>query len=132
MADAFSFRIITAPTRNALHAIDRHTDRATMYTVRQAGRVVKQVAKRTVRVYSGERSDIPRGRLKKAIHSDKRLGGGHGTYSVKVGPRGWPVKGYAHQIEDLDHYMQAGYEAAVQQAPEIARKAWERSTRHTR
>lgn len=132
MAEMFSARIVTAPTKAAFTAIDRHTNRATMYTVRAAGRVVKQVAKRKVRVYDGPRTDIPKGRLKKSIHSDKRLGGGQGTYSVKVGPRGWPARGYAHQIEALDGYMQAGYEAALEQAPEIARKAWERSTRHTR
>lgn len=112
--------------------VDRRTNRATMYAVRQAGRKVRQVAARNAPVYRGKRADIPRGRLKKSIHSDKRLKGGAGTYSVRVGPRGYPAIAYASKQEARTPYMRPAFDAVTPQLRGIAELAWTRSTRGRR
>lgn len=123
--------IRSSATLVALRDLERSSRRATMFIVREAGRVVKNEAKRNVRVYHGRpRFDVPRGRLRKSIHSDKRLRrSGEDTYSVRVAPRGWPVRGYAPKIEALDGYMEAGRRLALEQIDAIAEKSWARATR---
>lgn len=109
--------------------IDRSTNRATMYAVRAAGRKVRQVAARSAPVYRGTRADIPKGRLKKSIRSDRRLKGGAGTYSVRVGPRGFPASAYAGKQEQRHPFMQPAYETVAPQLREIAEAAWAKATR---
>ena len=112
--------------------IDRSTNRATMWTVRQAGRKVKQVARRNAPVYRGQRADIPKGRLKKSISSDRRLRGGAGTYSVRVAPRGFPASAYAAKQEMKAPYMRPAYDAVQPLLRGIAAAAWVRSTQGRR
>lgn len=112
--------------------IERATNRATMWAVRQTGRQLKQTAKATAPVYRGKRRDIPKGRLKRSIHSDRRLGGGGGTYSVKVGPRGWPAVGYAGKEEARSPYMARAHAVVSPQMTRIASEAWTRATRGRR
>jgi|SwirhisoilCB3_FD_contig_41_7983398_length_959_multi_2_in_0_out_0_2 HK97 gp10 family phage protein len=112
--------------------IDRSVNRASMYAVRQAGRKVKQVAKRNAPVYRGKRADIPKGRLKNSIHSDKKLRGGAGTYSVRVGPRGYPASAYAPKQEARTPYMRPAFEQVAPQLRGIAELAWTRASRGRR
>lgn len=129
MPNSIDVRVIYRHTVADLRRIDRSTDRATMWAVREAGRKVKQAAKRQAPVYKGRRKDIPKGRLKKSIHSSRRLGGGAGTYSVTVAPRGWPAKGYAPQQEARTPYMRPAFESISPQMPAIAASAWSRAIR---
>ena len=111
--------------KSEFRRIERNTDRATMYAIRQAGRVVKQVSRRNVRVYKGPRQDVPKGRLKRSISSSRNLARhGGGEYSVTVAPRGYPAQAYASKVEDQDHFMAAGHDAAASQLVEIAEVAW--------
>lgn len=120
MAD--SIRAVVRGAREleaALADIDRRTNRATMYAVREAGRKVKQEAKR----------DAPKvtGKLRASIHSSKRLRrDGDGTYAVRVAARGLLYSGKA---EELHHFMQRAYDTVAPQLGAIAAKAWLRTTR---
>jgi len=127
----FTARITGVPElRAALKQIAKSTDRATMYAARQGGRVAKQAARRRAPVYKGSRSDIPPGRLKKAIASSKRLKApAPGTWGVTVAPRGYPASAYARQQEARTPYMQPALEQAIAAMPAIAAKAWERASR---
>lgn len=116
--------------RAEMARIDRSTNRATMWAVRQAGRRVGQVARRNAPVYQGSRPDIPKGRLKRSIHSDRQLRRqGVGGYSVRVGPRGYPAQAYAPKQEARTPYMRPAYHSVVFGLDAIAADAWTRATR---
>lgn len=104
--------------------IDKSVNRATMWAVREAGRKVKQQAKRSA----------PRktGRLRASIHSSKRLIGHDGTWAVRVAPRGLEVHFYSGKTEAEAGYMAKGYGAVAPQLEEIAARAWLRATRGRR
>ena len=105
--------------------IDRNVDRATMWTVREAGRKTKQVAKRAA----------PRktGALRASIHSSKRLTRvGVGGYRVGVAPRGEKVHLYSQKVEAKYGYMAAAQHAVDGLMRAIAERAWGRATRGRR
>ena len=143
------FRIVTKGARElerSFNDINRHTERATMYAVREAGRRTKQVAKREAPVLgdksaatrrqhaAGEAGNRPvRGLLRASIHSSRRLTRtGAGGFAVRVAPRGDRVHLYSQRIEALYGYMRKAHETVAPELAEIARKAWERSTRGRR
>jgi hypothetical protein len=109
--------------------MDRAADRASMYALRQTGRVVKQEARKRARVYTGPpRKDVEKGALKRGISSSKRLRREpDGTRSLTVGPRGPRVHLYAQKIERLDPFMTEAYAIAVARARGIHELALERA-----
>lgn len=126
MADGF--HIVLRGIREVeaeMKRIDRNVNRATMWTVREAGRRTKQVAKRAA----------PRktGALRGSIHSSKRLTrDGEGGYRVGVAPRGAKVHLYSQKIEAKYGYMAAGQHAVDGEMRAIAERAWVRATRGRR
>lgn len=127
--DGFSFRVRYREAINDLHVIDRQVNRATMWTVREAGRKVRQAAARNAPVYKGTRTDVPKGRLKKSIHSDKGLTRVPGGWAVRVRPRGYPAQAYAPAQEERTPFMAPAHEAVTALAPAIAERAWDRAVR---
>lgn len=106
----------------ALDEVNRHTNRATMWAVREAGRKVKQEAKRNAPKVTGA--------LRSSIHSSRRLRrDGPATYAVRVAPRGLLYSGKA---EALHHFMRDAYDKVAPQLHDIAARAWLRSTRRGR
>ena len=123
MVDGISFRFDSKSFHREMVRIDREVNRATMYTVRAAGRTVKSAAKRKTPVYKGDRPEVVRGLLKGSIHSDKRLTKIPGGYMVTVAPRG-AARRYASKIEEQVPFMEAGLNAARDRIGVIADKAW--------
>lgn len=126
--------------------IDRRVDRATMWTVREGGRVAGRTARTATPVYKGKgsvsrkqlrtgpsviRGGAPvKGLLRGSIKSGKRLKKtAPGSYAVHVAPRGPRVRLYSQKIEARSHYMETGYRAAISQMTGIAARAWARATR---
>lgn len=126
--------------------IDRSVDRATMWTVREAGRRVNRIARRTAPVYKGADANTllrkgqqgPRGNpnrpvaglYKASIHSRKRLKrtGPH-EYENAVAPRGPRVRLYAGKIEAKYGVMANAKHAVDGEMYAIAERAWRRATR---
>lgn len=126
--------------------IEKNTDRATMWTVREAGRRVKQAAKRAVPVYKGGGRAVTRkqaktgglavnpnapvkGLLKASISSSRRLIGSGGTYTNRVAPRGARVRLYSQRIEARSSYMASAQSKVAGQISAIAEQAYARATR---
>jgi hypothetical protein len=129
-----------------LDTINKRVDRATMWALREAGRKVKQEARRNAPVYQGAATLTYRqfktfqkttgykgsigndvvisGLLKNSISSSKRLKVKTGEYSLKVGPRGQRVHLYAAKAEARHPYMKPGRDAADAQLKAICVKAW--------
>ena len=132
----------------ALLDIDRRTDRATKWAVREAGRKAKSASRAAAPVLKANpsagvvtRRQVKRGGLainpnapvagllRSSIASGKQLHGAAGTFAVRVAPRGDRVHLYSGKAELAHHYMQAGYDAAHAAFPAIAARAWLHSTR---
>lgn len=128
--------------------IDRHTTKATMWIVREAGRVARKEARRAAPVLKpkdgqkritvkqvkagGIGKDGPPvpGLLRASIASSKRLKRpAPGTYRVGVAPRGLRVHLYSQKVEAQAGYMKAGYDAADSAMPGIAERAWSKTAR---
>lgn len=120
----FSLRVLADDTKRAFRDIERHTDRATMWAVREAGRKTKQQAKRNAPKLTG--------RLRSSIHSSKRLKREGTSWAVRVAPRGLEVHFYSGKAEAAHGYMRQAHEAIAPQLEAIARRAWERSSRGRR
>lgn len=129
MADGFSAKVYYQQAVADLAKIDVGVNRATMWGLRETGRKVKSAARRQAPVYNGPRKDIPRGRLRNSIHSDKRLKGSAGSYSLRVGPRGYPASAYAGKQEARKPFMAPAQAQASAQAPAIFARAWGRAAR---
>jgi hypothetical protein len=136
MADSISVKFDVSGALKELRRIERATDRATMYAIRAGGRRVKTVAKRAAPRYAGKprmvdvngrKQPIKRGELRAAIGSSKRLKGGHGSYSLKVGPRGEHVRLYAPKQEERAPFMAPAASQVTGEMPAIAEKAWNRA-----
>lgn len=81
--------------------MDRMVDRASMYTIRQAGREVKATARGVVPVRTG--------RLQGSITNARQLHStGDHSYMLTVGPHGTPMYMYSGKIEAQSGYMAAG------------------------
>jgi hypothetical protein len=137
-AATFAIRVETKALLRDLAAVDRAVDRATMWTVREAGRKVKSAARRKAPVYKGPPRTVNAGgtpvplvpgALKSSIASSKRLRRDGAAVSVKVGPRGGLVHLYAPAQEARYGFMAAGLAAATAAAATAAEKAWGRAVR---
>jgi len=127
----------------AFRDIQRRTDRATMYAVREAGRRTKRAAMAGALVYRGKDAITRKahretgnpdnrpvkGLLRSSIHSSRRLIREAASYGVRVAPRGNRVHLYSQRIEVLTGYMRNAYDSVAPQLAEIAARAWARSTR---
>jgi hypothetical protein len=102
----------------AMADIDRRSDRANMWALREAGRQTKRAARKVVRVKSGA--------LKASLGSGKLTTVSARNYRLTVQPRGPKTFLYAGKIEELDHYMQAGYGVVAPKFPAICQKAIDR------
>ena len=102
----------------AMADIDRRSDRANMWALREAGRQTKRAARKVVRVKSGAlKSSLGSGRLKTVSARN---------YRIEVRPRGPKTFLYAPKIEEMDRYMQAGYDVVAPKFPSICQKAIDR------
>jgi hypothetical protein len=151
MADHVHARFVTAQLQRDMAAIERSTDRATMWALREVGRKVKQASKKRAPVYQGPRTtalvttgpktptgkraygkrvDVVKGELKRSIGSSRRFTK-HGPheYSLRVGPRGGHVHLYAAKQEARNHFMRDAYEQVAPQIRELHAKAWTRAMR---
>lgn len=154
MASDFDLRIYWRTTAKEMQRIEHSVDRATMYAVRQAGRRVKQEAKRNAPVLgsgkgvsrkrfregndsgefgAGGKTPPVKGLLRASIHSSRRLHqSGRGSYAVRVAPRGERVHFYSQKIEAIYGYMSKAYAAVAPELSSIAADAWRRASRGRR
>lgn len=127
--------------------MDRRVDRATMWTVREAGRDVKREAKRTAPVWKGRGRSVSqkqaktgglavnphapvRGLYKASIGSSKKLARyGPGVYGNKVAPRGFRVHFYSSQVEAKHHVMEKALNHVRPRFRAIGQRAYARATR---
>lgn len=144
MSISAQFRVSTKATRLALANIDRNVDRASMWSVREAGRIVKREAMAKAPVWKGKgvtrkqlrngpnvvNSNAPvKGLLKASIKSRKRLKKlAPGSYENAVAPRGPRVRLYSGKAEARHGFMAASQSAATARMPAIAAKAYLRAT----
>lgn len=140
MSDGIDYTVITKPFTDFLDDRQLRMRRAAMFTVRQAGRVVRTAARAKAPVLkdksvqsihqrrkSGSTAKGPiRGLLKDSIKPSRRLQFSGETWSLKVGPRGPRVHLYANKEEEAAHYMAAGYDAVVAAMPIIAQLAYDK------
>jgi len=99
-------RVVTEPFNTAMLEMQRTTDRSNMWALREAGRQAKRVARRSVRVRSGE--------LRDSLKSSRRLAKiAPRTYRVSIGPRGGHTHLYAAKIEEMDHYTKQAYDTVA-------------------
>jgi hypothetical protein len=132
-----------------LDEIDKATGRASMWTVREAGRKVKQQAKRTAPVYRGTngvtRKQVAaaplvvnhnrpvKGLYKSSIHSSKRLKKiREGEYANRIAPRGLRVHLYTGKVEQKYRVMRNAEAAVRPLVPAIAAGAWARAMQKAR
>jgi hypothetical protein len=112
--------------------IERSTDRATMWALRQGGRKLASYAKAEAPVYNGtprrsQGQPVLRGELKKSIKSSKRLKStGRGGYALKVGPRGRPHL-YAAKQEARHPFMGPATSRVAGEFRGYAEQAWTRA-----
>lgn len=122
MADWFSFQFLgIANTLRKFEEVDRAVDRATMWTLREAGRQVKRRAK------SAAPKDT--GTLRNSIGSSKKLRKIPGGYALKVWPHGPVAHKYAAKEENRQPYMTPASQAMQQQITVIGAKAYGRAAR---
>lgn len=133
-------RFDTSKLLRNLDAIDRATARASMWTVREAGRKTKQFARSGAPVYKGPgltRKQLAAGPLvsnpnrpvkglyKASIHSSKQLKKVRpGEYANRVAPRGLRVSKYSRKVERQYHVMAAAEQRVTPLVRGIASKAW--------
>lgn len=142
MPDAFSLRVHADDLLKDLARIDKQTDRATMWGLREVSRRFRAEAKRRAPVYKGsgavkrpkkggawdESNNPVSGLLKSSIKGSKQLKKhGPGTYSVVSGPRGPRVHLYAAKVEAKHNFIQSAYEATIAEADTLMAKGWERA-----
>lgn len=153
MADSFTAHFNFSDIRKKLEQIDKSADRATMWAIRECGRIVKQETRRRAPVYKGNakaqvsirsitnlrKSGFGGGRqiegngvvvvgaLRDSIGSARTLKREGPAYVLRVGPRGPRVYKYAPKIEKQAAYMAHGFEAASTRFELSYRTAWERA-----
>jgi hypothetical protein len=134
MADGFSASIITRPVTDAITAKQVRSQRATMYALRQTGRVCSAAAKAATPVYKGPgltqkayKTDrrgsginTPvRGLLRSSIKPTRKITDAGGAMYLRVAPRGLRVRLYRGKIAAQVPYMEEGRKAAIAAAPAI-------------
>ena len=143
----FSIKVHAEAFRADVKRIDRATNRATMWGLREVGRQLKRAEKSKVPVYKGpggvkrqrkgqlgpQQAGPVIGLLKASIGSARSFKReGIGTYTLVVGPRGGRVNLYKGKIERRTHFVQASYDEVVPRAPAILAAGWERAIRSGR
>jgi hypothetical protein len=130
---SFSLKMLGAKQMVAdMARIERSTDRATMWALRQGGRKIQSYAKAAAPVYTGkprtsQGQPVLKGELKKSIKSSKRLkSAGPGSYSLKVGPRGRPHL-YAARQEARHPFMGPAVARVSGEFRGYAEQAWTRA-----
>ena len=113
-----SIKVHIGPAIIAMAEIDKRSDRACMWALREAGRQTKRAARKKVRVKTGF--------LKASLGAGKLQTVSHRNYRLTIQPRGPKAFLYAGKIEELDGYMLAGYEQVAPKFPEIQEKAMAR------
>ena len=106
------------PITLALADINKRSDRANMWALREAGRQAKRAGRKKVRVKTGF--------LKASLGSGKLKTVSHRTYRLTVQPRGPKAYLYAGKIEELDGYMQSAYDTVAPKFRDIQEKAMDR------
>ena len=147
MADGFHVGIHGIDALSAaLRDVERRTDRATMWTVREVGRQVKREAMRTSPVYKGaDAAKRPRkgesidsmsqpvtGLFKYSIHSRRRLRREGPAWVNAVAVRGQRVHLYSQRVEARYGVIARAYRTVAPEIRLIAERAWARSTRGRR
>lgn len=157
MADSFDFKMFSKPVTDAIKDIERRTDRASMWALRETGRKTKQAAKRLAPVYQGQRGNMIHirtvkkmrkagmidkatglvqgenantvipGLLKDSISTSRRLKKIGETYVLRVAPWGPRVAKYSRKAEERKPFMAPAYDAVAPQMVEIHAKAWARA-----
>ena len=130
-----------------LKRIDRATNRATMWGLREVGRQLKRAEKSKVPVYKGpggvkrqrkgqhgpQQAGPVVGLLKSSIGSARSFRReGPGAYALVVGPRGGRVNLYKGKIERKTHFVQQSLDEVIPRAPAIMATGWERAIRSGR
>jgi hypothetical protein len=113
-----SVTVHLGPVLVAMAEIDKRSDRACMWALREAGRQTKRAARKKVRVKSGL--------LKASLGSGKLTTVSPRNYRISVRPQGPKAFLYAGKIEDLDHYMEQAHDEVAPKFPDIATKAMDR------
>ena len=130
MGDSISFKLIAGDLKKEMADIDRRVDRATMWGLRDTGRVIARAARKNAPKYRGDDKRAEPGLLKKSIKGSRQLKRlGRGTYAMTVGPRGGKVNLYAGKINDDGHFMAKAVDVGLASAREIHARAWERAMR---
>ena len=142
-----SLKFNTTAWKADMRAVDRATNRATMWGLREVGRQLKRAEKRGAPVYKGKngvkrlrkgvagpsKSGPVIGLLKSSIGSARSFKReGLGTYALVVGPRGGRVNLYKGKIERATHFASNAYDEVVPRAQAIMTVGWERALRSSR
>jgi hypothetical protein len=118
-----------------LKDIDRRMDKATMWALRETGRVVKRTASRGAPryrgparkvTYGGNTMDLQPGMLRKSIRSSKRLKKFGDTWAMSVGPRGYS-RFYAKRMNERHRFMESGMAAGIASHRSNYERAWTRA-----
>lgn len=132
MSDSISFTILTDAVKAELRKSRVEVDKATKGIVSSAGKLAKNRAQARVRMYSGPRRDVPRGRLKKAIKTSRLRPDAHGGYSMTVTPQGYPAHAYADKIEKLQPFMAPARAEMDRAIRALADAAWDKAIKAVR
>jgi hypothetical protein len=111
-------KVHLGPVIAALAEIDKQSDRACMWALREAGRQTKRSARKKVRVKSGL--------LQASLGSGKLTTVSPRNYRISVRPQGPKAFFYAGKIEKLDGYMAQAHDEISPKFPDIATKAMDR------
>ena len=113
-----SVTVHIGPAIAAMAEIDKRSDRACMWGLREAGRQTKRAERKKVPVLTGQlRDSLGAGRLKTVSHRNYRL---------TVTTRGPNAYKYAAKIEEVNHYMQQAFDQVSPKFPGICTKAMDR------
>lgn len=148
MADSLNLRVHADDLQKDLKRLDKQTERATMWGLREVSRRFRAEAKRRAPVYKGkdavkrakkgEKVDHANNRpvsglLKASISGSKQLKKhGRGEYSLVSGPRGLRVHLYAAKAEAKHGFIRGAYDATMPEASALMGKGWERAMRSVR
>jgi hypothetical protein len=156
VADSIAdFKVLAQPFLDGVVNMQKRTDRATMWALREVGRQMKRQARARAPVYRGRSgarvqfknfaqfrrfqkatkyrgsvasSVVVPGLLKNSISSSRRLQSVKtGEYSLKVGPRGQRVHLYAGKVEARTPYMKPAYDEVAARMGAVAAGAWGRA-----
>jgi len=151
MADGIAFSMITEPFHKGIAQRQARMPRAAMYSVREAGRVVKVAAKKAAPILKDPNAvtasqlargtkfrkaggigpvmtaDRPvRGLLRASIKPTRNIRRVGDMYELKIAPRGARVHLYSGAQEERFHYMAAGEAAGAAALQGIAKRSFDK------